>query len=684
MTHGNSADGLRAIQAGSVFATDTEVVTEGAGANGLHARDPGSLIQIDPSTVTTSGANANGAVAEAGGKIVGLETTVTSTGANASALYVAGDTGRVSEAEFAESSLTNSSGPTIGVGGTGKVTLTDSVAGGSGQWLKVGTIEDFPPLQAMDSGFLGLLAPEETDPPTDPFTAPAPLVVVPVDADNDLIGSTVHGSALTMAGSVSDVSLTGGSLWDLTGDSNVTHVLNDASQILFSPPSGVFKTLTVQTYHGQNGAVLGLNTFLQEDGSPSDLLVIDGGLGSPAMADGQTTLLITHAGGNGAVTVSDGIKVVDATNGATTTTDAFTLGNTVAAGPYTYNLFRGGLNPADNADDWFLRSTGAFRPETGTYSILPTLMLAYGRNILGNLHERVGEEEQLRLRTDLGDDDWNNGVWTRLIGAKATYQGVPVNPGETGPQFDANAFALQAGLDVYRAEDAEGRRQHVGIYGAAGTVNTTVSGPAPGTEQLSAMALGATWTGFGTEGQYLDAVAQATWYDMNAQSSGLNFAGDAFGVALSLEGGRPFHFDNGWVIEPQGQIVYQTIPNGHGADEGGPVTFEGVNSLAGRLGLRIARNGTYTNDAGEERAYTWWVRPNLWHQFLPDPTTVFQSDTGPIAFHSTIIDWWGQINVGGTAQIDDKTYIYANAAYDFDFTGVYSGFNGKIGLRMNW
>ena len=89
------------------------------------------------------------------------------------------------------------------------------------------------------------------------------------------------------------------------------------------------------------------------DGSPSDQLVINSGRGS-----GSTSILVTNVGGPGALTIANGILVVDAANGATTDAGAFTLGGIVAAGPFEYSLFRGGVTPASETDnDWFLRNT---------------------------------------------------------------------------------------------------------------------------------------------------------------------------------------------------------------------------------------------------------------------------------------------------------------------------------------
>ena len=143
----------------------------------------------------------------------------------------------------------------------------------------------------------------------------------------------------------------------MTGNSNATSVTNDASLIIYTPPAGdptqlaSYKTLAMN-YTGVGGTIQ-LNTFLGDDSAPSDRLVIDGGAGT-----GATKLDIRNTTGPGAETVANGILVVQATGGATTTPGAFALANgELRPGAFDYDLFRGGLNPSNLANDWFLRSS---------------------------------------------------------------------------------------------------------------------------------------------------------------------------------------------------------------------------------------------------------------------------------------------------------------------------------------
>ena len=116
-------------------------------------------------------------------------------------------------------------------------------------------------------------------------------------------------------------------------------------------------------YAGEAGTVL-LRTVLGGDDSLTDRLVIDGGA-----ATGDTGLRILNTGGAGAQT-RQGIRVVQAINGARTAADAFHLDagsmgyragtGTLAAGGYDYSLVRGGSGGAES--DWYLTSRATPRP----------------------------------------------------------------------------------------------------------------------------------------------------------------------------------------------------------------------------------------------------------------------------------------------------------------------------------
>ncbi|MGY3618842.1 autotransporter outer membrane beta-barrel domain-containing protein [Bradyrhizobium sp. USDA 10063] len=706
VTHGEGAVGLRAISAGTVIANRSAVLTEGIGAHGMLARSNPSSVILDTTSVLSTGANAHGGVAENGGLISGINSTVTATGANGSALLAVGEGGTLSTATFINSTLSNVSGPTIGVAGAANISLTNTIVGGSGQWLKVGTTEDFPPLALPETPLTGIQDPEAGAPAAPPL-APAlgPVAqAAPGVANVVLTHSTVTGSAFTAPGSVSNVTLQDNSTWIMTGSSNVTNLVNDPSLIQFTPPSGdplalaSYKTLTTVNYLGIGG-VIGLNTYLGNDASPSDRLVINGG-----NASGNSPLSIRNTVGAGALTVANGILVVDTLNGGTTAPGTFSLAGPVVAGPYEYTLHRSSVD-ASNPQAWYLRSTldctldpsnpacapgptpepPNFRRETSLYAAIPSMALLYGRTLLDTLHERVGDEEDLRNRPRL--NDVASGAWGRVIGQHGNHDGDPLGVFGSGPKFNYDIGAFQGGQDFLRRDGANGSRDHAGLYTAIGLLTGGVSHvnrTFAGNDRLNAYSLGGYWTHFGAPGWYVDAILQGTWYDAKGISGRLpTLTTNGWGFAGSLEAGYPIKLGGGFIVEPQAQIVYQTVSLDDGNDTAASVQFRNVESLAARIGARIARTWSL-DDSSQPRSITAWIRPSLWNEFRGTPRTLFSSADGPVPFQSNIGGTWFELNAGMNAQITRATSLFANVGYQVSTNADTTTYSGKVGMRMAW
>ncbi|TCA18538.1 autotransporter outer membrane beta-barrel domain-containing protein [Rhizobium leguminosarum bv. viciae] len=224
----------------------------------------------------------------------------------------------------------------------------------------------------------------------------------------------------------------------------------------------------------------------------------------------------------------------------------------------------------------------------------------YGRHIIDTLHERVGEEEQLKGRTDIGEDENFNGVWLRGIGHWGHRDGEARGIYDGAPEFDYRFGAMQGGMDFYREEE-DGITDHAGMYLAYGhgrmdvTQNLLTTERDAGDSDFNAFSVGGYWTRFGENGWYLDGVVQGTWYDVTTQSNrptGIGFPDqsiDGFGFGASIEGGYPFDLGDGWQVEPQAQVIWQTIRMDDFNDGAADVRYDNLNSLAGRIGARVAR-----------------------------------------------------------------------------------------------
>lgn len=269
------------------------------------------------------------------------------------------------------------------------------------------------------------------------------------------------------------------------------------------------------------------------------------------------------------MTTGDGIRVVDAINGATTDAGAFSLGNRVAAGAYEYSLFRSG---ASDVQDWFLRSTYVgpvtppteppvttpteppapapklpnYRAEVPVDMAVPALANRFGLAMLGTYHDRNGEDY---ADAATGAGDRRKAAWGRVFGdtgtAKHGGQGAlgRLNRFERhGPSYDFDLAGFQAGLDLYRQQHSDGTRDTAGFSVGAGRITGDVNavyGGKAGSVSMDGYTLGGYWTRKDATGWYVDAVVQGTWYAQIEATSifGESLRSDGWGLAASLEGG---------------------------------------------------------------------------------------------------------------------------------------------------
>ena len=568
------------------------------------------------------------------------------------------------QATLANLTNSNLAGTTLVDGGTGtdRLTLSGSVISGVGLFQNWETVELTNGTQWTLDGNLAL---------GDAGTLTGTLSI---DNTSVLLGGGLNASILAFTPGQM-VTVTNAGTIDLTNGGSV-----------------VTDTLTVVGNYVGAGGFVSLNTVLSTDGSPSDRLVIDGGA-----ATGSSFLRIINAGGGGAQTVGNGILVVDTINGGTTLPSAFALAVPVAAGPYAYTLHRSSVD-ATNPEAWYLRSTmdcaldpgspacvvapaGAatapsYRPETSLYAALPALTLLYGRTLLDTLHERMGVEGQR-----------NTGQWGRVTVLHGSRNGDALGIFGSGPKYAYDFAAFQAGQDLYRATAPSGARTRAGAYAALGSVRgdvTHVDATSAGHDSFVAMSAGAYWTHFGPTGWYLDSVLQGTWYDVRGASNYLPaLETDGLGLAASIECGLALGLGGGWVVEPQLQAIFQAVDLHDSNDGAASIQFRNVQSLAGRVGVRIARSWPPAGaiDAGQ---ITVWLRPSLWHEFLGDPVTSFSSETGPVPFRADFSGGWAELNTGITAQLARDISFFANASYQRGLDADSTAYGGKLGFRVAW
>ncbi|HFU2647857.1 TPA: calcium-binding autotransporter Cah [Escherichia coli] len=371
-----------------------------------------------------------------------------------------------------------------------------------------------------------------------------------------------------------------------------------------------FHKLTTSNLTGQGGTI---NMRVRLDGSnTSDQLVINGG-----QATGKTWLAFTNVGNSnlGVATSGQGIRVVDAQNGATTEEGAFALSRPLQAGAFNYTLNR------DSDEDWYLRSENAYRAEVPLYTSMLTQAMDYDRILAGSRSHQTGvngENNSVRLSIQgghLGHD--NNGGIAR---------------GATPESSGSYGFVRLEG-DLLRTEVA-GMSLTTGVYGAAGHSSVDVKdddGSRAGTVRDDAGSLGGylnlTHT---SSGLWADIVAQGTRHSMKASSDNNDFRARGWGWLGSLETGLPFSITDNLMLEPQLQYTWQGLSLDDGQDNAGYVKFGHGSAQHVRAGFRLGSHndmnfgkGTSSRDTLRDSAkhsvrelpVNWWVQPSVIRTF---------------------------------------------------------------------
>lgn len=517
-------------------------------------------------------------------------------------------------------------------------------------------------------------------------------------AGNTTVG---HRGTLTLAagGSLSGrTQLSKGASMVLNGDVVSTGDIVNAGEIRFDNQTTLnaalsravaksnspvtFHKLTTTNLTGQGGTI---NMRVRLDGSnASDQLVINGG-----QATGKTWLAFTNVGNSnlGVATTGQGIRVVDAQNGATTEEGAFALSRPLQAGAFNYTLNR------DSDEDWYLRSENAYRAEVPLYTSMLTQAMDYDRILAGSRSHQTGvngENNSVRLSIQgghLGHD--NNGGIAR---------------GATPESSGSYGFVRLEG-DLLRTEVA-GMSLTTGVYGAAGHSSVDVKdddGSRAGTVRDDAGSLGGYLNLVHTSsGLWADIVAQGTRHSMKASSDNNDFRARGWGWLGSLETGLPFSITDNLMLEPQLQYTWQGLSLDDGQDNAGYVKFGHGSAQHVRAGFRLGSHndmtfgeGTSSRDTLRDSAkhsvselpVNWWVQPSVIRTFssrgdMSMGTAAAGSNmTFSPSRNGTSLD----LQAGLEARIRENITLGVQAGYAHSVSGSSAeGYNGQATLNMTF
>ncbi|EPP1227725.1 calcium-binding autotransporter Cah [Escherichia coli] len=443
-----------------------------------------------------------------------------------------------------------------------------------------------------------------------------------------------------------------------------------------------FHKLTTSNLTGQGGTI---NMRVRLDGSnTSDQLVINGG-----QATGKTWLAFTNVGNSnlGVATSGQGIRVVDAQNGATTEEGAFALSRPLQAGAFNYTLNR------DSDEDWYLRSENAYRAEVPLYASMLTQAMDYDRILAGSRSHQTGvngENNSVRLSIQgghLGHD--NNGGIAR---------------GAT-PESNGSYGLVRLEGDLLRTEVA-GMSVTAGVYGAAGHSSVDVKdddGSRAGTVRDDAGSLGGYLNLVHTSsGLWADIVAQGTRHSMKASSGNNDFRARGWGWLGSLEAGLPFSITDNLMLEPRLLYTWQGLSLDDGKDNAGYVKFGHGSAQHVRAGFRLGSHndmtfgeGTSSRDTLRDSAkhsvhelpVNWWVQPSVIRTFSSrgDVSMGTAAAGSNMTFSPSQNGTSLDLQAGLEARVRENITLGVQAGYAHSVSGSSAeGYNGQATLNVTF
>lgn len=434
-------------------------------------------------------------------------------------------------------------------------------------------------------------------------------------------------------------------------------------------------TLTVKgDYTGEKGTI---NMAAIQNGSGAgiaDRLIIDGGKAS------GSTLLDVDGSGLGAPTIGDGIEVVTALNGATTTAqtsrDAFHLAaDRMAAGAFEYQLHAG--NAQGQGENWYLRSE--YRPETMLYSGLASVVRQGDISLLGNMHQRMGDEVKPGI-------DEDNRAWARMIG----YSGKTKLDDAAGTQTSSHTMGIQVGVDMYANESWK-----AGMYTSILDIDSNVKGTKTGSDGKggniddNAFYVGGYATWFSGDGMYVDNVLQYGNHKSRLAATGNNGSYTVRGNTLtaSTEVGKSFRLGaSAWSLEPQAQLIYQYSDFDNSTLDGvtpTKVKMDTADSFTARLGVRLVAD--YDTNHGKFQPYG---RVNVWQGLGSKDKTHFSNAVATTTLESSQQYSSTEVAAGLSWSIDRNLQVYGELGTQFSNGGSKSQVevpvNASIGFKKSF
>ena len=300
--------------------------------------------------------------------------------------------------------------------------------------------------------------------------------------------------------------------------------------------------------------------------------------------------------------------------------------------------------------DWYLKEVEQLdEPTTSVDTIL-------GANALGYHTWRAETDKLMKRMGDLrhnGEDE--KGAWFRVRGAEISRDGEA--------SFENKYTVYELGYDeITKKTDRFTRYQGAALSYIDGT-----SSFARGSGENDGKSIAFYTTEMRNKGHYLDLVFRIADMDSDYKvydTNGNKITGEPenVGVSLSAEYGRKKVMDdNGWYIEPQGQLTVGYFGGDNYrakyADQYIDVHQSGIPSVLGRIGFNIGR------DIDENTNI--YLKANLLHEFCGDYDVDMVDSAGNRRTESdTFNDTWFEYGIGAAIKTGKNNHLY----FDFEKT----------------
>lgn len=455
-----------------------------------------------------------------------------------------------------------------------------------------------------------------------------------------------EGKAHTEEEAATSVTLSNGSRWNITDNSNVSAM--DLSSGAIASLSGRARSLDMGTltasgapgtfemdlaYHDNN-----VSTY--ETAMDSDFLYVHGGSGS------TFTVRPTAIASVDAMKAGDKLYFAQVKDGAAafTAKEEILLQNKDSLFDNTLSVNKENDATKTDYEDWFITPAGdgrapnpnAFTPGSAHHAAVA--MWRDTDTLLKRLSElRYNQEDQ--------------GIWARVINKKLERHGTN--------GFESNKKTIQVGFD--KKKEAKG---HDWYYGGAvehtwGSSDYDEYGT--GEQRLTDLTLYVTKSG--NDGHYLDLVTKVGYLSSDYGTAyGDSGEFDNWAFSTGAEYGRKKALGKGWFAEPQAQLTYYFLKgDDYTTKNGATIHQDNTDNLVGRLGMVLSKE--YGTDTKNPKRF--YMAASVQHDFLGDRSEWLYQDENSFHDGNDSGDTWYTIGIGTNIRFGDLYAVYFDAEKDF-------------------